>query len=37
MFNLNIMDYVSFRTCVKLLRNVDHLMLDVPFSKTETH
>ena len=37
MCNLNIMDYVSFRTCVKPLRKVDHLTLDVPFSTTETH
>ena len=36
MCNLNIMDYVSFRTCIKPLRNVDHLTLDVPFSWTET-
>lgn len=32
---LNVLDYVSFRTCIKPLRNVDHLMLDVPFSRTE--
>ena len=41
MCNLNIMDYLSFRTCLKPLRNVDHLTLDVPFrvhfSTTETH
>jgi len=37
MCNLNIMDYVSFSTCVKPLRNVGHLTLDVPFSTTETH
>lgn len=36
MCNLNIMEYVSFRTCIKPLRNVDHLSLDVPFSWTET-
>ena len=36
MCNLNIMDYVSFRTCIKPLRNVDYLTLDVPFSWTET-
>ena len=36
MCNLNIMEYVSFRTCIKPLRNVDHLKLDVPFSWTET-
>ena len=36
MCNLNIMEYVSFRTCIKPLRNVDHLTLDVPFSWTET-
>ena len=32
---LNILDYVSFRSCIKPLRNVDHLTLDVPFSRTE--
>ena len=32
---LNIFDYVSFRSCIKPLRNVDHLTLDVPFSKTD--
>ena len=31
---LNILDYVSFRSCTKLLRNVDHLTLDVPFSRS---
>ena len=36
MCNLNIMECVSFRTCIKPLRNVDHLTLDVPFSWTET-
>ena len=30
------MEYVSFRTCIKPLRNVHHLTLDVPFSWTET-
>ena len=30
------MEYVSFRTCIKPLRNADHLTLDVPFSWTET-
>ena len=32
---LNILDYVSFRSCTKPLRNVDHLTLDVPFSRTD--
>ena len=32
---LNILDYVSFRSCSKPLRNVDHLTLDVPFSRTD--
>ena len=31
---LNTSDYVSFRSCTKPLRNVDHLTLDVPFSRT---
>ena len=31
----NIFDYVSFRSCTKPLRNVDHLTLDVPFSRTD--
>ena len=29
---LNIFDYISFRSCSKPLRNVDHLTLDVPFN-----
>ena len=33
-YKLNIFDYVSFRSWIKLLRNVDHLTLDVPFSRT---
>ena len=33
--NLNIFDYVLFRSCTKPLRTVDHLTLDVPFSRTE--
>ena len=32
---LNILDYVSIRSCTKQLSNVDHLMLDVPFSRTD--
>ena len=32
---LNILDYVSFRSCTEPLRNVDHLTLDVPFSRTD--
>ena len=32
---LNILDYVSFRSCTKPLRDVDHLTLDVPFSRTD--
>ena len=32
---LDIFDYVSFCSCIKLLRNVDHLTLDVPFSRTD--
>ena len=34
-FKLNIFNYVSFRSCIKPLRNVDHLTLDVPFSRTD--
>ena len=33
-YKLNIFDYVSFRSCTRPLRNVDHLTLDVPFSRT---
>ena len=33
-YKLNIFDYVSFRSWIKPLRNVDHLTLDVPFSRT---
>ena len=33
--NLKIFDYVSLRSCTKLLRNVDHLTLDVPFSSID--
>ena len=33
-YKVNIFDYVSFRSCTKPLRNVDHLTLDVPFSRT---
>ena len=32
---LNIFDYVSFCSCIKPLRNVDNLTLDVPFSRTD--
>ena len=32
---LNIFDYISFRSCSKPLRNVDHLTLDVPFSRID--
>ena len=35
MCKLNILDYVSFRSCTKPLRNVDHLTLDVSFSRTD--
>ena len=34
-YKLNIFNYVSFRSCIKPLRNVDHLTLDVPFSRTD--
>ena len=34
-YMLDIFDYVSFCSCIKLLRNVDHLTLDVPFSRTD--
>ena len=30
---INIFDYVLFSSCIKPLRNFDHLTLDVPFSK----
>ena len=33
-YKLNIFNYVSFRSCIKPLRNVDHLTLYVPFSRT---
>ena len=32
---LNLFNYVSFRSCEKSIRNVEHLTLNVPFSKTE--
>ena len=32
---LNILDYASFRSCTKPLRNIDHLTLNVPFSRTD--
>ena len=31
MYKLHIFGYVSFRSCTKPLRNVDHLTLDDPF------
>ena len=34
-YKLNILDYVSFRSCINPLRNADHLTLDVPFSGTD--
>ena len=34
-YKLNIFNYVPFRFCIKPLRNVDHLTLDVPFSRTD--
>ena len=34
-YTLNVFDHVSFCSCTKLLRNVDHLTLDVPFSRTD--
>ena len=34
-YKLNIFDYVSFCSCIKPLRNVDHLTLEVPFSRTD--
>ena len=36
MYNLDILDYVSFRTCNKPLRKIDYLTLNVPFSRTES-
>ena len=35
MYELHIFDNVLFRSCTKPLRNVDHLMLDVPFRRTD--
>ena len=32
---LNILDYVTSRSCTKPLRNADHLTPDVPFSRTD--
>ena len=32
---LNIIDYASFRSCTIPLRNLDHLTLDVPLSRTD--
>ena len=34
-YKLNIFDYVLFRSCIKPLRNLDNLTLDVPFSRTD--
>ena len=34
-YTLIIFDYVSFRSCIKLLRNIDYLTLDVPFRRTD--
>ena len=36
MYNLDILDFVSFRTCKKPLRKIDYLTLNVPFSRTES-
>jgi len=36
MYNLDILDFVSFRTCNKPLRKIDYLTLNVPFSRTES-
>ena len=35
LFKLTILENASFRSWIKLLRNTDHLTLDVPFSKTD--
>ena len=35
MYKLNIFDNVSFCSCIKPLKHVDHLTLDVPFSRTK--
>ena len=32
---LNILDYVSFGSCINPMRNADHSTLDVPFSRTD--
>ena len=36
--DLDIFDYiyVSFRSCIESLRNIDYWTLDVPFSRSET-
>ena len=34
-YKLNIFDYVSFRSCTKPLRNVEHLTLNFPLSRTD--
>jgi len=36
MYSLDILDFVSFRTCNKPLRKIDYLTLNVPFSRTES-
>ena len=36
-FKLKILDYVSFRSCTKPLKNVDLLTLDVLFSRTDVY
>ena len=36
MYNLDILDFVSFRTCNKPLRKIDYLTLNVPFGRTES-
>ena len=36
MYNLDILDFVSFRTCNKPLRKIDYQTLNVPFSRTES-
>jgi hypothetical protein len=34
-YAVDIFEYISFRSCCKSLRNVDHLTLAIPFSRTE--
>ena len=33
--DVDVFSYVSFRSCGRPLRNIDHLTLQVPFSRTE--